>query len=60
MYQYMENTKNVITEYGGIVVEMILDEQGTHMGYRLNKEHHEKAINNALFFRSSCLYDCAT
>lgn len=44
MYQYMENTKIIINKYGGNVIEMILDEHGTHLGYRLNKENHEKGI----------------
>lgn len=41
---FMRFTKKIVEKFGGKIVGDIADPEGKHLGLRLNKEYHERAI----------------
>ncbi len=50
MCAYMEYTRDVLQRTGAKVAECIIDPNGKHMGYRTNREYHDRAIRYFLAF----------
>lgn len=46
MCQQINNANTQITKFGGTVVKLIADPNGTHAGYRLNSSYHTQGVTS--------------